>query len=118
MEDRHNNTRNHHVDLVEMADGDVRKPKGDLSADALQLLAQGHEEAMPRNFGFWSTLALGFSITNSWLGYPGTFGVCLAAGGGPTVIYALIAATVACSINTAGLAELSSAFPSSGGQYQ
>lgn len=92
--------------------------KHTLSADALALLAQGHEESMPRNFGFWSTLSLCFSITNSWVGYSGTFGVCLAAGAGPTVMYALIAATVACSIIYAGLAELASAYPSSGGQYQ
>lgn len=97
---------------------DVPQPLGELSADALILMQQGHEEAMPRNFSLFSLLSLGFSITNSWIGYTGSFGVCLAAGAGPTVVYALIAATVACSIITAGLAELSSAFPSSGGQYQ
>ncbi|OAG41368.1 hypothetical protein AYO21_04310 [Fonsecaea monophora] len=87
------------------------------SADAIALLAQGHEEAMPRNFGFWSTLSLAFVITNSWVGYSTTFGVCLVTGNGPTVIFGLLVATIVCSIITAGLAELASAFPSSGGQY-
>lgn len=33
------------------------------------LSAQGHEAAMPRTFSIMSALGLGFSITNSWVGY-------------------------------------------------
>ena len=33
------------------------------------LRAQGHDAAMPRSFSIMSALGLGFSITNSWVGY-------------------------------------------------
>lgn len=33
------------------------------------LRANGHEAAMPRQFNWISALGLGFSITNSWIGY-------------------------------------------------
>lgn len=89
-----------------------------LSADELQLRAQGHVGELPRQFSFFATLSLAFSITNSWIGYSATFVTPLLAGGGPTVFFGLLVATIACSFITAGLAELASAFPSSGGQYQ
>lgn len=89
-----------------------------LSADEQQLQAQGHTAELPRQFSTLSILALSFSITNSWIGYSAVFITPLWAGGGPAVVYCLIAAAVACSLITAGLAELSSAFPSAGGQYQ
>jgi hypothetical protein len=89
-----------------------------LSADEIQLRAQGHVGELPRQFGAFATLSLAFSITNSWVGYSAVFATPLLAGGGPTVFFGLIVATIACSIITAGLAELASAFPSSGGQYQ
>ena len=38
-----------------------------LSADELELRAQGHVGELPRQFGLLSTLSLGFSITNSWV---------------------------------------------------
>ena len=41
--------------------------KGD-DDDAI-LRANGHEAAMPRQFSWLSALGLGFSITNSWVGY-------------------------------------------------
>ncbi|KAI1622604.1 amino acid/polyamine transporter I [Exophiala viscosa] len=89
----------------------------DLSADELQLRAQGHVSELPRQFGAFATLSLAFSITNSWVGFSAVFATPLLAGGGPTVFFGLIVATIACSFITAGLAELASAFPSSGGQY-
>lgn len=33
------------------------------------LRANGHEAVMPRQFNWLSALGLGFSITNSWIGY-------------------------------------------------
>lgn len=89
-----------------------------LTADQILLRAQGHKDEMPRQFGAFATLSLAFSLTNSWVGYSAVFATPLLAGGGPTMVFGLIAATIACSLITDGLAELSSAFPSSGGQYQ
>ncbi|OQE44575.1 hypothetical protein PENCOP_c002G07222 [Penicillium coprophilum] len=77
-----------------------------------------HEsEELPRQFSLFSTLAFGFSMTNSWLGYSATFITPLLLGGSPTVFFGLIAASIASCFITAGLAELASAYPSSGGQY-
>ncbi|KAM0713423.1 hypothetical protein Q7P37_010385 [Cladosporium fusiforme] len=88
-----------------------------LSHDELQLRAQGHVAELPRRFSWLATLALAFSITNTWIGYSATFVVPLLAGAGRAVVCCLILACVASTIIAAGLAELASAFPSSGGQY-
>lgn len=80
-----------------------------------QALDPQHE--LPRVFSAFSTLSLAFSITNSWIGYSAVFVTPLLAGGGPGVIYCLFVVVFACFIITAGLAEVSSAYPSSGGQY-
>jgi FtsH-binding integral membrane protein len=51
---------------------------------------------LPRQFSLFSTLAFGFSMTNSWLGYSATFITPLLLGGSPTVFFGLIAASIAC----------------------
>lgn len=89
-----------------------------LSHDERQLRAQGHVGELPRQFSVIATLALAFSITNTWIGYSATFVVPLSAGAGPGVVFCLVVACIACTTIAVGLAELSSAFPSSGGQYQ
>lgn len=73
---------------------------------------------IPQIFSTLSAVAMAFSITNTWIGYSATFVPPLLAGGGPAVVFALVLACLACTIIALGLAELSSAFPSSGGQYQ
>ncbi|KAH6691090.1 amino acid permease-domain-containing protein [Leptodontidium sp. MPI-SDFR-AT-0119] len=86
-------------------------------AEPQQVRAQGHFGELPRQFSVFATLALAFSITNTWIGYSATFVIPLFAGAGRVVICCLILACVACTIIALGLAELASAFPSSGGQY-
>ncbi|KAI3010417.1 hypothetical protein CBS147346_1630 [Aspergillus niger] len=76
-----------------------------------------HVQPMPRQFNWISALGLGFSITNSWVGYLSCFGQNLAYGGAQACIFSLVAAFMVQVIVTLGLAELASAFPSSGGQY-
>ena len=82
--------------------------------DDAVLRAQGHEAAMPRSFSMMSALGLGFSITNSWVGYLSNFGQNLIYGGPQSVIFGLLVATVAQWTITLGLSEIASAFPSSG----
>ncbi|PYH64672.1 putative GABA permease [Aspergillus vadensis CBS 113365] len=72
---------------------------------------------LPRQFSFLSTLALGYSITNSWAGYAGILSIPLVMGGSPTAFFGLVVASIACCFITAGLAELASAFPTSGGPF-
>lgn len=90
----------------------------ELSIDELELRAQGHKGELPRQFSILSTLSLAFTITNSWIAYSAVFVIPLIAGGGPCVIYSLVVGFVVCSFITLGLAELASAYPTSGGQYQ
>ena len=90
----------------------------DLTSDELELRAQGHTSEMPRQFSALSTLSLAFTITNSWIAYSAVFAIPLITGGGPCVVYSLVVGFAVCSIITLGLAELASAFPTSGGQYQ
>lgn len=58
--------------------------------------ASNHE--LVQRFSILSTLALGFSMTNSWLGYSATFITPLDMGGSPMVIFGLIVASIACCI--------------------
>lgn len=58
----------------------------------------GHDqEELPRQFSLLSTLALGFSMTNSWLGYSATFITPLLMGGSPAVFFGLVGASIASS---------------------
>lgn len=68
-----------------------------LSADEIQLRAQGHKGELPRQFSAFAMLAVAFSITNSWIGYSASFITPLFDGGGPTVFWGLIVAAFACS---------------------
>ena len=81
------------------------------------LLAQGHKAAMRRTFSPFAALGLGFSITNSWVGYLSCFGQNLAYAGPNSVVFGLLVAAAIQWIITLGLSEVSSCFPSSGGQY-
>ena len=85
-------------------------------SDAI-LLARGHKAVMRRSFSPFAALGLGFSITNSWVGYLSCFGQNLTYAGPNSVVFGLLVAAVVQWIITLGLSELSSCFPSSGGQY-
>ncbi|KAL4929652.1 amino acid permease-domain-containing protein [Aspergillus undulatus] len=87
------------------------------TADDLILAANGHKPELRRQFNWLSALGLGFSITNSWVGYLSNFGQNMAYSGPRLVIVGLVLAFLAQSVITIGLAEIGSAFPSSGGQY-
>ncbi|KAK7212644.1 hypothetical protein V2G26_019822 [Clonostachys chloroleuca] len=88
-----------------------------LSFDDMQLRAQGHEAQLPRRFSLISILAFSYSIMNSWLGFVSVLLATLLLGGPTTAFWGTIVAWVASVIIATGLAELASAFPSSGGSY-
>lgn len=89
---------------------------GDDVDDAV-LRANGHKSDLRRQFNWISALSLGFSITNSWVGYLSCFGQSLVYGGPQVCILGLVVAFVVQFIITLGLSEIASAFPSTGGQY-
>ncbi|XHG09928.1 hypothetical protein AWENTII_012964 [Aspergillus wentii] len=66
---------------------------------------------MPRQFDWLSALGLGFSITNSWIGYLSCFGQNLTYGGAQACIFSLIVAFAIQFLVTIGLAGLGSAYP-------
>ncbi|CAG9955452.1 unnamed protein product [Clonostachys rosea f. rosea IK726] len=103
---------------MDHAQTQAERRSADMGSDlpAQQAISSSNPE-MPRIFSLVSTLAIAFSITNTWIGYSATFVPPLMAGGGPAVVFCLTLACFACTILALGLAELSSAFPSSGGQY-
>ena len=80
------------------------------------MLAQGHKAAMQRSFLPFAALGLGFSITNSWVGYLSCFGQNLSYAGPNTVVFGLLVAAALQWTVTLGLSEVASCFPSSGGQ--
>jgi choline transport protein len=86
-----------------------------LNYDELQLQAQGHAQDMPRRFSLWSMFAIAFTITCSWVGFSTSLGISLLYGGTASVVYGQIVGALSCAIITLGLAELASAYPSSGG---
>ncbi|CAF9935819.1 MAG: hypothetical protein HETSPECPRED_009909 [Heterodermia speciosa] len=101
-------------DGSELALDNLRDPN---DPDDANLRAHGHEAALQRNFSPLAALGLGFSITNSWVGYLSNFGQNLIYGGPQSVVFGLLVATVVQWIITLGLSEVASAFPSAGGQY-
>ncbi|GAQ33308.1 choline transporter [Aspergillus tubingensis] len=105
------------VDLQDVGPGTVQTIQAYENEDNVILRANGHDHSMPRQFNWVSALGLGFSITNSWIGYLSCFGQNLIYGGAQACIFSLVVAFVVQLAVTTGLAELGSAFPSSGGQY-
>ncbi|KAL4798806.1 amino acid/polyamine transporter I [Aspergillus venezuelensis] len=97
------------------------------SQDASSLDIHSPEKAMPtsntspdhlkKRYNLLSVLAFSFTTMNSWVAFASGVAVPLACGGGPGIIYGLIAAGIVIGIINLGLAELASAFPSAGGQY-
>ncbi|TKA47391.1 hypothetical protein B0A49_12360 [Cryomyces minteri] len=77
----------------------------------------GHKQELDRNFGFWSICAIGVVSDNAWAAGGGSLIVAFYNGGGPGVIFELIAATFFYIFIGASLAELASSIPSSANVY-
>ncbi|KAF5570812.1 HNM1-choline permease [Fusarium phyllophilum] len=106
------------LDRVEPINRAPSVSKGSIiDADDRRLRAQGHKAELERSFSWLGALSLAYSISNSWLTYASSFGLVLIYGGGVTTLFALLIAAAAQWIVFLGLAELCSAFPSSGGQH-
>jgi choline transport protein len=86
--------------------------------DTLQLQAQGHAAELPRNFSVLSLLSFSFALMNSWIAFVSLLTVALTLGGPTTAFWSPWLAALGTTLVTLGLAELASAFPSSGGAYQ
>lgn len=98
-------------------DSEASPVKSEINYDELQLQAQGHEQDMPRRFSLWTMFAIAFTITCSWVGFSTSVGISLLYGGPAAVVYGQLVGAASCALITLGLAELASAYPSSGGLF-
>lgn len=90
--------------------------KEDLDVEKLASLHEGNGE-LKRTFGIWSILAIGFALTNSWLGISASLITGIQSGGPLIIVYGIIIiAFISYNIGIS-LSEMSSAMSSAGGQY-
>jgi choline transport protein len=73
-------------------------PASVLGGDDALPQARGHQRELPQQFSASSALSFAYIVTNSWVGYSGTFPAALLAGGGPAVFYGVIVAGIVCII--------------------
>lgn len=72
---------------------------------------------LKRTFSVWSTLGIGFGLTNSWLGISASLIIGIQSGGPVLIVYGIIIIAFISYCIGITLSELSSAIPSAGGQY-
>ncbi|KAL9081083.1 MAG: hypothetical protein Q9157_000287 [Trypethelium eluteriae] len=88
-----------------------------LDVDALKLAEMGYTQDMKRNYGVWSVLGVGFSLTNSWYAISAALVTGISSGGPLLIIYGIILIALISICVGVSLSELASAFPNAGGQY-
>lgn len=72
---------------------------------------------MKRKFSILSIIAVGYNISNSWVAIAASFAIAIKSGGTVTLLYGIIAVTIAMLCTGLTLAELASVYPTAGGQY-
>ncbi|PLB51020.1 amino acid transporter [Aspergillus steynii IBT 23096] len=72
---------------------------------------------MKRRFSILSIIAVGYNISNSWVAIASSFAIAIQSGGALSLLYGIIAVTVAMLATGLTLAELASVYPTAGGQY-
>ncbi|KAH8429663.1 putative choline transport protein [Aspergillus melleus] len=75
------------------------------------------EMPMKRRFSILSIIAVGYNISNSWVAIASSFAIAIQSGGPVSLLYGIIAVTVAMLATGLTLAELASVYPTAGGQY-
>lgn len=92
--------------------GDQSVQVGDLMDLGIAAVA-----APKRDFTQLDILSLGYNICSSWLGLATSFALAIAAGGTTTLLYGVILVTMMITSTALTLAELTSVYPTAGGQY-
>ncbi|EGR51030.1 amino acid transporter-like protein [Trichoderma reesei QM6a] len=64
-----------------------------------------------------STMAMAFAILNTWIALAGSIGLVLPSGSSVALLYGFIFCVICCFCVAASLGELSSIWPTAGGQY-
>ncbi|CRG86555.1 putative amino-acid permease C15C4,04c [Talaromyces islandicus] len=90
----------------------------ELSANDRALAEQfGYRPVFKREFGYLSTFSFAFSISGLFATISTTFSYPLVAGGSASVIWCWLISGIGCMCIAASVAELVSAYPTSGGLY-
>ncbi|KAJ5724811.1 hypothetical protein N7493_006539 [Penicillium malachiteum] len=77
----------------------------------------GHSDRMPKQFTLWSLLAFAIAVCSAWIATSSLLSTHLTFGGFAAATWIPIASGFVSIFPALGLAELASAYPSSGGQY-
>ena len=85
--------------------------------DELNLARLGHTQQFKRRFNIWSILAFSSCLLGTWEGLSLTLISALQSGGSSSLMYGLLLAWLGTLANAASLAEISSIYPTAGGQY-
>lgn len=85
--------------------------------DDLELEAVGYQREMPRQFTVFSLMSLSFALSCTWSGTGSSMGISLTEASSAGTVWSIPIAGVMTAIVTAGMAELSSAYPVAGAQY-
>jgi choline transport protein len=85
--------------------------------DDLELEAVGYKREMPRQFTLFSLMSLSFALSCTWSGTGSSMGISLTEASTAGTIWSIPIAGLMTTIVTAGMAELSSAYPVAGAQY-
>lgn len=72
---------------------------------------------MKRRFSILSIIAVAYNISNSWVAIASSFAIAIQSGGALSLLYGVVAVTVAMLATGLTLAELASVYPTAGGQY-
>ncbi|RFU80534.1 choline transport [Trichoderma arundinaceum] len=78
--------------------------------------ASGDGALQPR-LSTLSTMAMAFAILNTWIALAGSIGLVLPSGSSVALLYGFIFCVLCCFCVAASLGELSSIWPTAGGQY-
>ena len=107
----HDNTPEH--DIKVLASTDLQN----MNADEIQLARVGHKQQLVRRFSLWTIVALCLCLLATWEAVSATLVSSLVSGGPVTVIWGFLIGWIFALMQALSLAEISSIYPTSGGQY-
>jgi len=85
--------------------------------DEVSLARMGYTQQLKRRFTIWSMLAFSSCLLGTWEGLSLTLISALQSGGPASLMYGFLLAWLGTLSNAASLAEISSIYPTAGGQY-
>jgi choline transport protein len=97
--------------------GSDKKDNGFTDLQPVPTILSVSQRQLKRNISTLGLIGVGLEILNGWISISSTIVIGLAQGGTVTILYGFIAATVANLLIALTLAEMSSSYPSAGGQY-